>query len=369
MKIIAVDVYKSPVALKKPFVISLGRFDHALNVVVLIRTDEGLIGSGECSPFMSINGESMDTCFQVAQYLGKALLGSDPLDIASCIPVMDGVIYGNASIKSAFDMALYDIASQKAGKPLYEFLGGVKSEKIFTDYTVSIGDPGVMAADALVIKNSGYPVIKVKLGADPVLDVERMRSIREAVGFDIPIRIDANQGWRADEVPAILEKLSAFRIQHCEEPINRRAFTLLPRLKERSPIPLMADESCCDHYDAARLAETGSCDLFNIKLGKSGGIHEALLIIDVAEKYGIGIQLGGFLESRLAFTAAAHLAMVSDCIRYFDFDTPLMFSGDPVGGGIVYGPGGRIDLPSGPGLGARFLPEHLNRCESVCIKG
>jgi L-alanine-DL-glutamate epimerase-like enolase superfamily enzyme len=129
----------------------------------------------------------------------------------------------------------------------------------------------------------------------------------------------------------------------------------------------MADESCCDHFDAERLAGMGACDLFNIKLGKSGGIFEALRIIQVAEKYNIGIQLGGFLESRLAFTAAAHLAMVSDQILYFDFDTPLMFSEDPVLGGIVYDNSGGIDFSEVIGMGASFLPEHLARCESIII--
>jgi hypothetical protein len=280
---------------------------------------------------------------------------------------MDEIIYGNASIKSAFDMALYDIASQHARKPLFAFLGGKKSKKIFTDYTVSIGPAAQMANDALVIKGKGFPVIKVKLGGEPAEDLERMRSIREAVGYEIPIRVDANQGWKKEDVPGILEKLYSFNIQHCEEPINRREFNVLPALRKGSPVPLMADESCCDHYDAERLAEMGACDLFNIKLGKSGGIFEALRILEVAEKYNIGIQLGGFLESRLAFTAAAHLAMVSDHIRYFDFDTPLMFSEDPVSGGIVYEGSGGIDFSEVVGIGASFLPEHLERCESVII--
>lgn len=367
MKITSIKIFKSPVSLTKPFVISLGRFDHALNIAVLIETDEGLTGCGECSPFMSINGESMDTCFIVGQYLAKGLCGKGPLVILDCIRRMDEIIYGNASIKSAFDMALYDIAAQYQNKPLYAFLGGKKSKKIITDYTVSIGEAGQMAKDALVIKEKGFSVIKVKLGGAPMEDLERMRSIREAVGYEIPIRIDANQGWKKEDVPGILHSMAVFNIQHCEEPISRREYNVLPGLRKGSPIPLMADESCCDHYDALRLAESGACDLFNIKLGKSGGIFEALRIIEVAEKYNIDIQLGGFLESRLAFTAAAHLAMVSDQIRYFDFDTPLMFSEDPVAGGIVYDNNGGIVLPVGNGTGASFRPEYLQQCESVTI--
>jgi len=114
----------------------------------------------------------------------------------------------------------------------------------------------------------------------------------------------------------------------------------------------MADESCCDHLDAARLIKIKACDLFNIKLGKSGGIFKALKILRLCEKNNIDVQVGGFLESRLGFTASAHLAMCSEKVKYFDFDTPLMFSEDPVEGGIAYGESGRIDLSESNGLGA-----------------
>src|SRR6478736_1597257 len=111
MRITQIEIYKSPIKLKEPFVISLGILDHAENVIVIIRTDKGISGFGECSPFMTINGESIGTCFIVGQYLAKALKGKNPLNIEECSQAMDTVIYANTSIKSAFDIALYDIAS------------------------------------------------------------------------------------------------------------------------------------------------------------------------------------------------------------------------------------------------------------------
>src|SRR5678809_361896 len=117
MKISSVDIYKAPIALKEPFKISLGILPHAENVIVRVNTDEGIPGYGECSPFPMINGETMDTAFIVGEYLASALKGQDPLDIEGCTRLMDGVIYGNSSIKSAFDIALYDIAAQAAGMP------------------------------------------------------------------------------------------------------------------------------------------------------------------------------------------------------------------------------------------------------------
>ncbi len=362
-----VDIYKSPIKLKEPFVISLGPLTHAQNVVVVIHTNKGISGFGECSPFMTINGESMDTGFIVGQYLAKALKGKNALDIAGCITTMNKTIYANSSIKSAFDIALYDISSQHAGLPLYKFLGGSKTKSIYTDYTVSIGDPQKMVQDAIKIKEQGFTVIKIKLGESKDADVERIRLIREAIGMDLPMRIDANQGWEADEAVETLEAMKPYNIQLCEEPILREEFMKLPRIKKMSPIPIMADESCCNSYDATRLILLNACDYFNIKLGKSGGIFEALKIIEIAKKHKIHIQIGGFLESRLAFTASAHLALTNDLIIHYDFDTPLMFVEDPVVGGIVYGENGKVSLPETPGLGARMEDNYLSKLDKISI--
>ena len=362
-----VQVYKSPIALKEPFKISLGILTHAENVVVKITTDEGFTGFGECSPFLTINGESMDTCFIVAQYIARVLKGKNALDISACILAMEKLIYANNSIKSAFDMALYDIAAQHAGVPLYEFLGGTKSKELVTDYTVSIDEPEKMAADAAKIQANGFQVIKVKLGQRVDLDLERMKQIRAAVGMDIPIRIDANQGWDPQSAISLLNKLHPYNIQHCEEPIPRWNYMELASIRKASPIPIMADESCCDQHDARRLANLGACNLFNVKLGKSGGIFNAMQIVEVSEEHHINIQVGGFLESRLAFTAAAHFALSSDKIVYCDFDTPLMFVGDPVSGGIQYDSRGVISVPEGPGLGAGFNEAYLADLECVTV--
>ena len=228
------------------------------------------------------------------------------------IDLMDKIIYGNSSIKSAFDIALYDIASQHAGIPLYKFLGGENNKTIITDYTVSIGEPAKMAADALKIKEQGYPAIKVKLGKNGKKDVERIRAIRAAVGKEIPLRIDANQGWRVNEAIETLNALAKFDIQHCEEPIARWKFMQLRKVKKNSPIPIMADECCGDEHDAERLIELGACDYFNIKLGKSGGIFKALKMVKMAEAKPIfNYRWEPCWNQGFAMTAFAHFALCS----------------------------------------------------------
>jgi L-Ala-D/L-Glu epimerase len=368
MIITAIEVFKSKIKLKKPFVISLGTLYYAENIIVKIHTDTGIIGFGENSPFWTINGESYETGFIVAQYLSKTLIHQNPLDIASCIDMMDKVIYQNNSIKSAFDIALHDIASQKAGVPLYSFLGGQYNKTLITDYTVSLGSTVQMAEDAQWIVNQGYQVIKVKVGKGLEQDIMCIKAIREKIGNTIPIRIDANQAWDVQTAIAVLKALAPYNIQHCEEPIPRWDFMSLSKVKASSPITIMADESCCDHHDAKRLIDLNACSAFNIKLGKSGGLHKAQKIVQAAEQSQMKLQIGGFFESRLGFTASAHLALTSNCVLYCDFDTPLMCEEDPVENGISYHTGGKILLPNDIGLGAKFNQDYLNRMEKWEIK-
>lgn len=367
LHITQIEVYKSPIKLKEPFVISLGPLEYAKNVVVVIRCNSGLTGFGESSPFMTINGESMDTCFVVAQYLGKILIGKNPLDVAACSALMDSIIFGNSSIKSAFDIALYDIASQHAELPLYTYLGGKNDKTLITDYTVSLGPKEKMVRDAIKIVDRGFQFVKVKLGGKKEEDIERIQLIREAIGTEMPLRIDANQGWNTDDAIEILNRIENCKIQHCEEPIPRWNFMELAKVRMNSPIPIMADESCCDHNDAKRLVDLDACHLFNIKLGKSSGFFKALKIIEIAEQSNIKIQVGGFLESRLGFTAAAHLSLLSENIIHFDFDTPLMFIEDPVIGGITYESNGVVNIPDSIGLGVSMDDSYLQKLSKVII--
>lgn len=367
-QITQIEIYQSRIKLKEPFKISLETNEFAENIFLIIRTSAGITGFGECSPDLVIQGENLDTCIIIGRIIASNLKGKDPLKIEICSFLMDSLVYGNASIKSAFDMALYDIASQYAGLPLYAYLGGKKGKNIATDYTISIDSPEKMAHDACKIKKAGFPVIKVKLGESVKKDMERLKYIRRAIGYEIPLRLDANQGWDIHTAIQILSSLSDKNIQFCEEPIPRWNYMALPLVRHQCSIPVMADESCCDHHDARRLIDFEACDYFNIKPGKSSGLYKALKIIRLAEEAGVQMQMGGFIESRLGFTAAAHLALTSDQIIFYDFDTPLMMEDDPVIGGISYGENGTVNVPDKPGLGAEIDKKYLEKCPKNVIK-
>ena len=183
-----VALFPLSIPLKAPFITSLGALHEVESVVVKVTTLDGLIGWGECNPFWPINGETQETAMAVGKQLARVSLGRDALDIEGAHAAMDRLIFGNSSIKSAFDIALHDIAAQQAGVPLWEFLGAGSVHPLITDYTVSIASPEKMAADALAIVHNGFTVIKVKLGSGGAEDVERIGAIRAAIGNKIPTK-------------------------------------------------------------------------------------------------------------------------------------------------------------------------------------
>ncbi len=361
MKITHTEIYRLSIPME-PFAIATGVMDHAQNTFIRIHTDHRLSGVGECSAFPMIVGETQDTCLALARDFARLWKGKDPLAIPDRLAELDAFVARNTTIKSAFDMALFDLAAKHGKVPLYRFLGG-NIRDIVTDITVGIAAPAAMAAKALVFKNQGAEVLKVKLGKRPAEDIERIRAIRERVGATLPIRIDANQGWTYGEAVVALQGLQPFDIQFCEQPMRSYNDGLLPQLRKETTIPIMADESCYDHRDAVRLATQGACDYINIKFSKSGGIAEALRIQQAAADHGIPCMIGGMLESRLALSAKMHFAFAAPNVQFFDMDTCLLgHLEDPVVGGVRFS-GYRLSLPDQPGVGADIDPAFLHQCE------
>jgi len=363
-----VEIIKLNVPYKEPFVISLGVINSATNIVIKIHTSNGLIGVGECAPFVYIVGETQETIFELSKQIAGLLKGKNPFAIEDRLAEIDRAVDGNPTMKSAFDMALYDLLAKEAKMPLYKLLGGSNTREIYTDMTISIGSPEKMAKDALAFKNDGFPAIKAKLGTSMNDDLARIKAMRKAVGDNFPIRIDANQGW--DTVTAIntLKALAPYNIEHCEEPIPKWNFMELAKVRENSPIPIMADESVFNHRDAFRLAHLGACDYFNIKFSKSGGINNALKINAIAEASGIKCQVGCMSETRYALTALMHFVLAHKNIVHYDIDSSLMLAEDPVTGGIQYQGKGKWMLNENAiGIGADFDKKVLDKMERFVV--
>jgi L-alanine-DL-glutamate epimerase-like enolase superfamily enzyme len=273
MKITHTEIYRFSIPME-PFVIATGTMHFAQNVLIRIYTDSGIHGVGECSAFPMIVGETQETCLAMAKDFAQILIGKDPLDIPERMNDLLGYAAHNGTVKSAFDMALFDIAAKHADLPLYRFLGG-KKRSVETDMTIGIDSPENMALSALKYQQQGCRILKIKLGKKVHEDIERVAQIRKAVGDAMIIRLDANQGWNFDDALYALGALAPFNIEFCEQPMRTWFDDRLPELKANSPIKLMADESCYNHHDARKLINSQSCEYLNIKFSKSGGILEA----------------------------------------------------------------------------------------------
>ena len=357
MKITSVKLYRYDIPLKAPVAISLGSIEHARNILIEIQTDEGVTGWGEGSPFWMIVGETQASGMAAAEDMAKLLIGENPLAIEQCLHTLIRYLPGHPTTRSAFDMALYDIAAKAARMPLYQFLGGT-SHTLITDETIYINTPERMAEDALRIQAKGAEAIKVKLGTNLRDDVARVKAIRAAIGHETPIRTDANQGWDVVTALSILRAIGNDNVQYCEQPVKRRDIAGLRHLRQHSPVPIMADESLFDATDALRLVREEAVDYFNIKLSKSGGIFEAVAINAIAEAAGVPCMIGCMSESRLGLTANAHFAAARQNVRFCDLDGCFEHADDPVQGGILYN-GYHIELPKTPGIGAEIDPAFL----------
>lgn len=359
MKIVATHIYQFKIPMV-PFTIATGTMHFAQNVLIKIHTNEGIIGFGECSAFPMIVGETQTSCYHHAKDFAAYWKGKNPLMISERLVELDQIIAGNYTIKSAFDIALYDIAAKAANLPLYAFLGG-KQKAIESDLTIGIDSPEKMAEQAISFKEQGVSMIKVKLGKAPATDIQRIEYIREKIGTNIKLRIDANQGWSKEDALPVLKSLSNFDIEFCEQPMHKNFDDYLPALCAASPIPIMADESVFTHHDARKLLYNKACHLINIKFSKSGGIQEAIKIGDLAAEHSVACMMGGMLESRLALSAKMHFAMAHDNVKYYDLDTCLLgHLEDPIIGGVQFN-GMHLSVNDSPGHGAEVDEAYLSK--------
>jgi L-Ala-D/L-Glu epimerase len=335
-----------------PFVISLGTLYEAPNVLVCIKTESGIVGYGEGSPLPMIASETQASCLAIGNDFANMLIGKDALDIAGNMKLLHQYVPHAYTTKSAFDMALYDIAAQYNKQPLYTYLGGV-AKPLVTDETIVIGSPTEMAERAVTLVEKGVSFIKIKLGKGNAQDdIDRVKAIRAVTPNTILLRLDANQAWTVQNAITILHALHDCNIQYCEQPVAYYDIAGLKKVTHESPIKIMADESCFVARDAVRLIDENACDYLNIKFAKCGGILEATNIATIAAKANMPCMLGGMLESRLALTANAHFAMAHPIIQFYDLDLCFPHMENPIRGGIRFENNYTIHVNDAIGIGA-----------------
>jgi L-alanine-DL-glutamate epimerase-like enolase superfamily enzyme len=369
MNIVGIECYAVRLPLIKPFVISYGTYSHVESVLVRLTTDDDRVGWGEATPDPYVTGETWAGTFATLRHdLLPLLRGQHALRREAIHARLDGLVTGAPSAKAAIDLALWDLAGKRAGCSVAALLGGPVRDSLVWHATLSIGDPAAMAAEAQAAVAAGHREIKMKVGAARLQDdVDRIMAVREAVGPDVALQVDANQGWR-DPMTAVraITAIAPAAPAWIEQAIRADDFAGLAEVRRLTGIAQMADEGVHSARDALRIVELRAADLINVKLMKTGGITEAMRLIAVCEAAGLRCMVGSMIESTIATAAGVQLALARRAVVANGLVGPVMLKED-IAAGLTYANGAlSLDLDA-PGLGivvdeervARFTTERV----------
>ncbi len=309
-------------AVRGSFVIARGAKTHVDVAVAHISDgafahmgDGAFAGRGEATAIY-YRGESAESVVAAIEAQADAVAaGASRADLLGLMPA--------GAARNAIDAALWDLEAKASGRRVWQLLGLPQPRPLLTAYTISLGDPGSMAAAATLAR--GRELLKIKLGGEggPDADIERVGAVRRAAP-DARLTVDANEAWGGSDIARTAAALALLGVELIEQPVPAGQDALLDGV--RSAVPLAADESC---HDRATLdAIVGRYSHINIKLDKSGGLTEAQALVHAARMRGLGVMAGCMLSTSLGIAPAFHVAMQGE---YADLDGPLLIEDRPGG--------------------------------------
>ena len=326
-----------------PFVIARGGYAHHRNVIVRLTDEDGVEGFGEAAP-NRYYGESVATVIAALGQFKPVLERADPFSIEVIEANLSRILRGNASAKSAISSALHDLIGKKLGLPVHRLWGLDPANTPQSSFTIAIAENAEL--ERRVTEAADYPILKIKLGTDR--DMEIVRIVRNAAPRK-RLRVDANAAWTAKQAVRMSAFLADNQVEMLEQPVAANDIEGLRFVRERSSLPVFADESCLVATDIARLA--GAVDGINIKLAKCGSLREALRMVHAARAHDMQVMAGCMIESSLGISAIAQIAPLLDAA---DFDGAALLSNDPFRGATIAG--GAVTLTNAPGLGVEAVP-------------
>jgi L-alanine-DL-glutamate epimerase-like enolase superfamily enzyme len=326
-----------------PFVIARGGYAHHRNVLVRLTDDDGVEGFGEAAP-NRYYGESVATVIAALGQFKPVLDRADPFSIEVIEANLNRILRGNASAKSAISSALHDLIGKKLGLPVHRLWGLDPASTPQSSFTIAIAENAEL--ERRVTEAADYPILKIKLGTDR--DTEIVRIVRNAAPRK-RLRVDANAAWTAKQAVRMSAFLADNHVEMLEQPVAANDIEGLRFVRERSSLPVFADESCLVATDIAKLA--GAVDGINIKLAKCGSLREALRMVHTARAHDMQVMAGCMIESSLGISAIAQIAPLLDAA---DFDGAALLSNDPFRGATIAG--GVVTLTNAPGLGVEAVP-------------
>lgn len=287
---------------------ALGVFPYHDYGLVRVHTDEGITGLGEICTLW--DGKGPVQCSFVRELFGPALVDADPTAINLCLRRMDTLSESAWPARAAVEMALYDIAGKAFGVPVYQLLGGRTRQSVVLSRSIYMDAPERMAEAAQAAVAQGYSCVKVKVGLDPRADEQRVAAIRNAIGPDVILRVDANMGWRtAKHAIGAIKRLEQFDLHSVEQPLPPGNPDELVLVRQSVSVPIMVDESLWGPADAWRLLKMGAVDMLNVYVAESGGLTNSSLIFRMAETIRIPCLIGAMPELGIGTSAGVHLGV------------------------------------------------------------
>ena len=370
MKITAVHVDTLELAYTEPFVIASSALSAGPCDLVRVETDEGLVGIGEACPAYEFTGETLWTVADViGEYLGPATVGRDPFDLEDIVRVWERELWtvDNQAARAVVEMALWDLQGKALGRPLHDLIGGRCRDALPEVCAWGWDEPETLAARTREMRAEGITVFKIKVGDAPERDEQRVAAVREAAGREARITVDANQGWY-DAKTAIraVKLLEPYGIEFVEQPVRMDDLEAARRVRDTVDVPVALDESVRGPREALACAKAGACDIFVVKLMKTGGILNALKVNAIAEAAGISIMMGNMGEGSVGLAAHFHLNVALANATHCDADLPWRPNGllHDIGSGIgqeVRDGVSWVLPPRGPGLGIQLDEESVER--------
>lgn len=342
------EIFPFKIPMTSPFRISLETIFEYGGVLVRVRLSNGIEGWGEAAPFFSITGETWQTAQVILERVKPHVVGRDMFEYGLMLDEVERMIPNNTSAKAALDIAIHDALAKHANLPLGAMLGGRKSQ-LETTQTVGLVDQKETVKQARDLYEQGVTRMKIKIGGEPQIDVKRIAAVREALGTNLSLTVDANQGYSVRQAIQVLKELERYDIDFCEQPVHYHDLEGLAEVRRSSPIPIMADESVHSPQDALEVVRRNAADMVNIKLMKSGGIRGASRIAAIAEAAGLPCMVGCMVETKIGVAAGCHFATAHSIVKYADLDGHTSLKADPVKGGVELN-GSTERLVEGPGL-------------------
>lgn len=355
-----------PIVPEKRMISALGRHEVSRYVVVRVEADNGLHGAGEATVMPRWSGETVwGTHALIENVFAPLVIGRDPADIAGLSRVMDQACAHNWFAKSAIEMACWDLVGKERGVPVYELLGGAcRSRKVRCRFSMGAYDLDRARRRAGELVAEGFDTIKVKVGGKPADDLARVRAVREAIGPDRQLTIDANCGWDVTTAIHCIRELDDVNLTLVEQPTPDGDYCAIAAVRQAVRPPIMADDMCFDLIHAKELARQHACDLYSVYPGKQGGIGRCRDLIEFAGRHGLPCSIGSNLEWDIATAAMAHLCVACPNLQVEKFPGDMLGPSyhedrivlDPLDISRSY-----VTLPDKPGLGVEVDWAKLER--------